>query len=131
MSNPHVHAKASARRYGGALEDYLDIHAFMDSSKAVVADNRHRILTHTPWFVVEVLPRVFGELRYNSDNKPYMVRQIGFDHIEEDFRGWIPATTDWFGSLNYELWMQNARVPPPSSSKLRESNLTQKEATVD
>lgn len=81
--------------------------------------------------MVEVLPRVFGELRYNSENKPYMVRQLGFDHIEEDFRGWIPATTDWFGSLNYELWMQNARVPPPSSSKLRESNLTQKEATVD
>jgi hypothetical protein len=38
---PFVHAKNSAKKYGGAPEDYMPIHDFIDSSKAHGADMRH------------------------------------------------------------------------------------------
>lgn len=59
MAHPITHAESSARRYGGVPEDYLEIHDFMDSSKAAFPDNRHRALTHTSWFIF-VVERVFG-----------------------------------------------------------------------
>ena len=46
MANAHIHSKSSARRFGGQLEDYLEIHIKMDCSKAYISDNRHRALTH-------------------------------------------------------------------------------------
>ena len=41
MANAWIHAKSSARKHGGEIEDYLSIHMKMDCSKAYVADNRH------------------------------------------------------------------------------------------
>lgn len=114
MANPHVHAKSSVRRYGGKLEDYLDIHIFMDKSKHAVADMRHRMLTHTPFFAEEVIPSVFGDTRTNTDGQVYSPKQVAYDHIEEDFHGQVPATADWFLSLPFEPWMMNGREKCPS-----------------
>lgn len=41
------------------LEDYLGIHALIDSTKMLCTDNRHRIL-HTFWGVQEVILRSLG-----------------------------------------------------------------------
>ena len=122
MSNPHTHAKASVRRYQGVLEDYLDIHVYMDKSKHAVADMRHRILTHTPFFAEEVIPRVFGDIRVNSSGKVYSPKQVAYDHIQEDFGGQIPATSDWFLSLEFEDWMMNGKAKCPSSAALVKAN---------
>ena len=46
--NPVQHANISVKRRGGELEDYIDIHALIDSTKMLCTDNRHRIL-HTFW----------------------------------------------------------------------------------
>jgi hypothetical protein len=46
MSKPFIHAKSSAKKYGGIEEDYIDIHNMMDSSKAFISDNRHRSQWH-------------------------------------------------------------------------------------
>jgi hypothetical protein len=51
MANAFIHAKSSAKKYGGKMEDYLDIHEFMDSSKLATPSNQHRVLTHNNWFV--------------------------------------------------------------------------------
>jgi len=59
MAKPLIHAQSSARKFGGQPEDYLEIHDFLDSSKAVFPDNRHRALTHNSWFIF-VVERVFG-----------------------------------------------------------------------
>ena len=115
MSNPHTHAKSSARRYKGVMEDYLDIHVYLDKSKHAVPDMRHRILTHTPWFAEEVIPHVFGDVRTNSAGQTYSPKQIAYDHIQEDFNGQIPATADWFLSLEFADWMNNGRVKCPSA----------------
>ena len=57
---PLQHARASVRRYGGRIEDYMDIHTFIDSPKSGFADVRHRAILHNAWgcFVVET---AFGD----------------------------------------------------------------------
>lgn len=59
MSKPMIHARSSAKRFGGQAEDYIEIHDFIDSSKAAFPDNRHRALTHNSWFIF-VVEKVFG-----------------------------------------------------------------------
>ena len=93
---PQIHAELSVKRYGGKAEDYIDIHELMDSTKACVSDNRHRFLTHNSWFVVTILPKVFGHQRVNSDGKKYNVKDVGEYHILEDFRmRFIPTPQDY------------------------------------
>ncbi|WP_420889987.1 DUF6915 family protein [Deinococcus psychrotolerans] len=37
MSHAIYHAQSSARRFGGAAEDYVAIHEWFDASKALIA----------------------------------------------------------------------------------------------
>lgn len=60
MSKPMIHAISSARKFGGSPEFYLDLHESLDSSKGTIADNRHRALTHNAWYLMFVLPKIFG-----------------------------------------------------------------------
>ncbi len=59
MSKPAVHARSSAKRYGGVPEDYLDLHSIMDESKGAVGDNRHRVVTHSA-FGIFLMEKMFG-----------------------------------------------------------------------
>lgn len=117
MSKPWIHAKSSARRFGGRPEDYLEIHNLLDSSKATVADNRHRVLTHTSWFIGTILERVFGSTLTNSDGKVVSVRDVGEQHVLEDFGGrFIPTVQDYLENLDYREWMNAGKGPPPASA---------------
>jgi hypothetical protein len=100
---PYLHAKSSAKKYGGVPDDYLAIHQFMDSSKAAVADVRHRALFHSAFgcFVVEQL---FGVTRTNSEGKSYSPRDVAEDHCIEDL-GFIPTVDRWFRNMPIETWM--------------------------
>jgi hypothetical protein len=46
MAHSYHHALSSARKWGGAAEDYLAIYTWFDRSKEIVADFRHRALRH-------------------------------------------------------------------------------------
>ena len=127
MSKPHVHARSSAKKFGGELDDYLEIHEFMDSSKSAIADNRHRALTHNSWFIQNVLTRVFGNYITNSNGRLISVAQIGEDHILEDFgKKFIPSAQDYLGEIEFKSWMNNGRGNsyPASYKKLQESKKT-------
>jgi len=120
---PWIHAESSARRFGGKPEDYIDIHNLMDSSKGAIADNRHRALTHTSWFLSTILERIFGVVITNSSGKKVSVRDIGEQHILEDFRGrFIPTAQDYLQNLPFEEWMDNGKgkTLPASSKRLHE-----------
>lgn len=119
MAKPYFHAQSSAKKYGGVWEDYMEIHEFMDSSKAAFPDNRHRALTHNSWFVGVVLPRVFGEtFRRKSDNKIVCTRDIGEQHCLEDFKfKFIPSAQDFLQEMDFLPWMQNGMGEPPISHK--------------
>lgn len=112
MAIPLIHAESSVKRYGGSVEDYIEIHQFMDSSKACVSDNRHRIFTHNSWFVVNVIPRVFGEMITNSDGKRVSTKDIAEWHCIEDFRGFIPTPQDYIEHLEMTNWMNNGMGRP-------------------
>ena len=99
---PHLHAKNSARKYGGKPEDYQAIHDLLDSSKAHVADMRHRALLHNSFgpFLAE---KVFGVLVTNSDGQKVSVRDVAEDHILEDL-GRIPSVQDYLDHMDLQPW---------------------------
>lgn len=119
MAKPYFHSQSSAKKYGGIWEDYMEIHEFMDSSKAAFPDNRHRALTHNSWFIGTVLPRVFGEtFRRKSDNKIVNTRDIGEQHVLEDYKfKFIPTAQDFLQEMEFMPWMQNAMGDGPTSHK--------------
>lgn len=113
MAIPYIHALSSAKRFGGHPEDYMDIHELMDSSKAAFPNNGHRVLTHNSWFVVTILPKVFGHQCKNSDGKTYNVKDVGEYHILEDFKNrFMPSVQDYLEHLDVQPWMNNAGGVP-------------------
>jgi hypothetical protein len=134
MSKPWIHSKNSARKFGGKPEDYLAIHNFMDSSKGAIGDNRHRALTHNSWFVSAdgPLERIFGVVIKNSDNKEVSVRDIGEQHILEDFgMKFIPTAQDYLQEMEFKSWMNNGKTGVPSSFQRIENTITKKVINLD
>lgn len=116
MSKPWIHAESSTRRFGGKPEDYIDIHNLMDSSKGTIADNRHRALTHNAWFVGTILERIFGVCFENSAGRTVQVRDIGEQHVLEDYNGqFIPSAQDFLQEVPMADWMNNGRHGTPPS----------------
>jgi hypothetical protein len=133
MPKPWIHAQASAKKYGGKPEDYLPIHNLMDSSKGTIADSRHRALTHNAWFVGTILEQVFGVTLTNSDGKIVSVRDIGEQHVLEDYRmRFIPSAQDFLQEMEVKEWMIAGRGEPPTSAKRLERPRRKREMkTVD
>lgn len=100
---PFLHAKITAKKHGGKMEDYLDIHDFIDHTKEIVPDMRHRALLHSAFgcFMVE---KIFGHVRLNSDGKEYSPRDIAEEHIIQDL-GFIPTVQDYLQHLELKDWM--------------------------
>ncbi len=134
MSKPYIHAKSSAKRYGGTPEDYMAIHEFMDNSKGAIADNRHRALTHNSWFIMNIIPKVFGEVHWRgSDGKPFSTRDIAEQHVLEDYNGrFIPSAADFLNLLEWEEWMNNGKgeAVPASYKKIAEKKTKTKKTTI-
>jgi hypothetical protein len=127
---PIVHARLSAKKYGGVPEDYIRIHDFLDSTKMALPDVRHRAILHSAFgcFIVEdvfghTLTTLSGELdatlrAFKHDpsrrakeaasgvegRKIVSVRDIAEDHIREDLN-FIPTIERWLRSLPMEPWM--------------------------
>ena len=121
MAKPFIHAKSSAKKFGGSVSDYLEIHNLLDSSKSIIADNRHRALTHNSWFISTILERIFGVTIFNSEGKEVSTREIAEQHILEDFGGFIPSGQDFLQEIEYKEWM-NGNGHPASRIKIEKSN---------
>ena len=112
MAKPIIHAISSSKKFGGRPEDYIEIHNFMDSSKSVISDNRHRALTHNSWFLNSVLEHVFGLTIENSEGKEISVKAIGEQHVLEDYgHNFIPSAQDFLQEIEYKEWMNGQGVP--------------------
>lgn len=113
--NSWYHAKSSARKFGGKPEDYLPIHSFIDSSKAVIGDVRHRSLYHHT-LGCYLAEQIFGttlkvQKAHNVIEVP--VRLIAEQHIIEDL-GWLPSPADYIDGMPIKAWMggkQTKTVP--------------------
>jgi len=104
MSHPIDHSTRSVKLWGGRREDYLKIHDWLDATKEVFADFRHRALRHHSQGIFEA-ERVFGHSIINSDGKEVPVRYVCEQHIKEDCGGRIPTVSDWFRNIRPEAWM--------------------------
>ena len=119
MAKPWVHAESSAKKFGGVPEDYIEIHNLLDSSKGTIADSRHRALTHTSWFLSVILERCFGVTITNSEGHKVSVREVGEQHVLEDFRmRFIPSAQDYLQEVELKEWMVSGKGAPPSFAKI-------------
>src|SRR6266850_1984098 len=104
MAHPLEHAKNSARKFGGVAEDYLPIHKWLDESKAMLADFRHRALRHHAEGIF-LAEQIFGVTIRNSKGRDVPVRYIGEQHVREDL-GRIPSFQDCAESLPHRTGTQ-------------------------
>ena len=104
MANALIHAQFSVKRCGGRVEDYLPIHEFLDHTKILCSDNRHRIL-HTLWGIHEVVIPIWGAVIENSAGKKVDVKDIcEIDHILVDFQNrFIPTLSDFTNAISPQL----------------------------
>lgn len=107
MAHPYHHALSSVRKWGGTADEYLPLHNWLDASKMMVADFRHRALRHHAQGIFE-LERVYGTTLMLSTGRVVPVRLIGEQHVIEDL-GFIPSFTDWVRCIRPEPWMGRAQ----------------------
>lgn len=100
---PYIHAKKSVSKWGGREEDYLEIHDFLDSSKAHFPDMRHRALLHNS-FGIYIAERLFGTYIVNSEERKVQVRDIAEQHVIEDM-GRIPTVQDYLTDMPMYDWL--------------------------
>lgn len=102
--NAYLHSEISVNKRGGVIEDYYAIHAFMDCTKDICSDNRHRIL-HTMWGINAVVVPVFGHSIMNADGKRVNVKDMcEQDHVLPDYRNrFIPTLNDFVEALEFEV----------------------------
>ena len=99
--NAMQHARISAKRWGGEPEDYYEIHSFIDSTKSLCSDARHRIL-HTLWGVNSVVVPVFGHSLQNSAGKSIDIKDLcERDHLLVDYQQrFIPTLNDFVNAID-------------------------------
>lgn len=110
MSKALIHARSSAKKWGGTAEDYIAIHEKMDSTKSAHAEVTHRCVFHSA-FGIFIIEDIFGRTITNSDGKEVFVRDIAEQHVLEDL-GWIPSLSDWLREMPAQPWMAGARKLP-------------------
>ncbi len=110
---PLEHAQRSVKHYGGTVDDYLPIHDFLDMSKAVHADMRHRALLHNslgPFIAEQIFGGYLTIERLTDDPVEVSVRQIAEDHIMEDM-GRIPNASEFLSLIPESEMFRFAFVP--------------------
>ena len=93
---PLTHCKISVKKFGGRIEDYIDVHNFFDQTKAHIPDSRHRLILHNS-LGIYLCEQVFGEMIQmpngtfkkmpyitNSDGNQISVRDIAEQHVLDD-----------------------------------------------
>lgn len=107
MAHSVIHAKSSAKKYGGLYTDYLFLHEWMDESKNWLPNSIHRIFRHHSMGIHEAEQR-FGSHFTNSDGKVVYTRYILTDHIKEDCFNYVPTPREWLLALDSKekpVWM--------------------------
>lgn len=111
MTHPLHHAESSVRRWGGQVSDYLPIHEWLDATKELFCDFRHRALRHHSHGVFEA-ERVFGVSITTSSGRVVPVRYVAEQHIQEDCGGVVPSVADWLSRMTRETWMSRGYALP-------------------
>jgi hypothetical protein len=60
MAHPNLHAKSSAKKFGGKPEDYIHLHEWLDETKSWYGDSLHRMFRHHSEGIFE-MEQKFGQ----------------------------------------------------------------------
>lgn len=107
MAHPIIHAKSSAKKYGGKWEDYIHIHQWFDETKGWIPSTYHRMIRHHSEGIFECEQK-FGTHFTNSDDKIVYTRYIGEQHVKEDCYNYIPTAREWIQTIEAKekpVWM--------------------------
>ena len=110
--NSWNHAQSAARKWGGTPEHYIEIEEFIDSSKSILGDVRHRSMFHHTagvWLCQKVFGRTIAIPKKSVDDCVEVpVRLIAERHIIEDL-GWLPSPADYMSDMPIRPWMSGAQ----------------------
>lgn len=104
--NSWYHAQTAAKKFGGNPEDYIEIESFIDGSKRIIGDVRHRSMYHHTEGIF-LCERIFGTtITVDKADRPreVPVRLIAELHVMQDL-GWIPSPKDYIDSMELKQWM--------------------------
>lgn len=111
--NSWFHAVSCSKKWGGEPADYYAVHVFIDSSKRIIGDVRHRAMYHHTEGIF-LCERLFGTTLTTSAGREVPVREIAELHVKEDL-GWIPSPADYITkNMNLNVWMggkQHKKLP--------------------
>lgn len=105
--HPVLHAKSSAKKFGGKWEDYIHIHNWFDETKGWIGHSDHRVFRHHSEGIFEA-EKVFGSTFLNSDNKIVYTRYVGEQHVREDCYNHIPSAKEFLKALTEKdkpIWL--------------------------
>lgn len=106
--NSWHHAQSAAKKWGGQPEDYIDIEEFIDSSKQIIGDVRHRSMYHHT-AGIWLCQRIFGRTVTVGDRGIQVpVRLVAERHVLEDL-GWLPSPKDYINGMAISPWMSGAQ----------------------
>ena len=78
MSNPNLHSKSSAKKFGGIPEDYIHLHEWLDETKGWIGDSLHRMFRHHSEGIFEM------EKRLVRNSKIVMEKLFTLDMLENN-----------------------------------------------
>ena len=107
MAHPNLHAKSSAKKFGGKPEDYIHLHEWLDETKGWFGDSLHRMFRHHSEGIFEC-EKIFGTTFLNSDNRIVYTRYVGEQHVKEDCYNHIPSAKEFLKALiekDKPIWM--------------------------
>lgn len=110
---PFEHAVLSVRDFGGTTSDYLKLHEYLDQTKFMLPDWRHRMFLHNT-LGITLCEQQFGASITNSNNVEISVREIARKHITQDLNGKVPTLQEWVDGLTNnktESWMNKPYQP--------------------
>jgi hypothetical protein len=114
MAHPLYHSRASVYRYGGRSEDYLPLHSFLDQTKALIADCRHRLILHNAWGIE------IAVARFGAEVAGVPTADLATDHIIEDLRR-VPTLADSI-PVQPEAWWSGGQLLEDELETLTLSN---------
>lgn len=105
------HAQSAARKWGGSMEDYLPLEEYIDSSKQIIGDVRHRAIYHHTlgvWLVQQKFGPTISVTKSSGKVVQVPTRLIAERHIIEDL-GWLPSPADYLRNTPVEKWMSGSQ----------------------
>jgi hypothetical protein len=109
--NSWNHAVSAARKWGGEPSDYLAIEEYLDSSKQIIGDVRHRAIYHHTlgvWLVQQKFGPTISVTKSFGRVVQVPTRLIAERHIIEDL-GWLPSPADYLKNTPVEKWMSGSQ----------------------